>query len=70
YSAVGTAVNPATPLEAAGRHLPTNLLVPGDPAALLPQFPTRLAGEVQLRGKSHADKVFFLDGRASENDLP
>ena len=26
------------------------------------------AGEVQLRGKSHADQVFFLDGRAA-NDL-
>lgn len=70
YSAVGDTVNTAARIEAACKDFTTDVLVSGDTAALLPQFRTRLAGEVQLRGKSHADKVFFLDGRASENDLP
>jgi adenylate cyclase len=69
YSAVGDTVNTAARIEAACKDFATDILVSGDTARLLPQFRTRLAGEVQLRGKSHADKVFFLDGRTGENDL-
>ena len=42
-------------------------------AAAVP-FRKRPAGAVHLRGKSHAEQVFFLDGRPEdaevENDLP
>jgi len=62
-------VNTAARIEAACKDLTTDILVSGRTAHLIPQFRTRLAGEVRLRGKSHADQVFFLEGRASENDL-
>lgn len=69
YSAVGDTVNTAARIESACKDLTTDILVSGRTAHLIPQFRTRLAGEVRLRGKSHADQVFFLEGRASENDL-
>lgn len=68
YSAVGDTVNTAARIESACKDFATDILVSGATARLIPQFRTRPAGEVQLRGKSHADQVFFLDGRA-ENDL-
>jgi len=68
YSAVGDTVNTAARIEAACKDLATDILVSGETARLIPNFATRPAGEVHLRGKSHADRVFYLDGR-SENDL-
>ena len=68
YSAVGDTVNTAARIEATCKDLATDILVSGATARLLPQFRTRRAGEVRLRGKSHADEVFFLDDRV-ENDL-
>lgn len=59
YSAVGDTVNTAARIEAACKDFATDILVSGNTARLLPQFRTRLAGEVHLRGKSHADEVFF-----------
>lgn len=70
YSAVGDTVNTAARIEAACKDFATDILVSGNTARLLPQFRTRLAGEVHLRGKSHADEVFFLDGRSAEVSLP
>ena len=68
FSAVGDTVNTAARIESACRDFATDILVSGETARLIPQFRTRLAGELQLRGKTHADQVFFLDGRAA-NDL-
>lgn len=70
YSAVGDTVNTASRIEAACKDFATDILVSGATARLIPGFRTRPAGEVQLRGKSHADQVFFLEGRLAENDLP
>jgi len=69
YSAVGDTVNTAARIESACKDFATDILVSGATAQLLPQFRTALAGEVHLRGKSHAEEVFYLVGRAAENDL-
>ena len=61
-------MNTAARIEAACRDFATDILVSGETARLIPHFATRLAGEVQLRGKSHPDRVFFLDTRP-EKDL-
>lgn len=69
YSAVGDTVNTAARIEAACKDFTTDILVSGETARLIPGFRLRPAGEVHLRGKSHAEQVFFLDGRGAENDL-
>ncbi|MCX7351240.1 MAG: adenylate/guanylate cyclase domain-containing protein [Alphaproteobacteria bacterium] len=69
YSAVGDTVNTAARIEAACKDFATDILVSGETARLIPHFRTRLAGEVHLRGKSHAEAVHYLDGRPPENDL-
>lgn len=69
YSAVGDTVNTAARIEAACKDFTTDILVSGETARLIPRFRLRPAGEVHLRGKSHAEQVFFLEGRGSENDL-
>lgn len=69
YSAVGDTVNTAARIESACKEFATDILVSGETARLITQFRTRLAGELQLRGKSQLDQVFFLEGRAT-NDLP
>jgi adenylate cyclase len=63
YSAVGDTVNTAARIEAACKDFATDILVSGETARLLTGFRTRLAGEVHLRGKSHAEDVYYLDGR-------
>lgn len=69
YSAVGDTVNTAARIEAACKDLATDILVSAETARLIPEFRVRPAGEVHLRGKSHADRVFVLEGRSGENDL-
>ena len=74
YSAVGDTVNTAARIEAACKDFATDILVSAETARRIPRFRKRPAGEVHLRGKSHAEQVFFLDGRPEdaevENDLP
>ena len=74
YSAVGDTVNTAARIEAACKDFATDILVSAETARRIDRFRTRPAGEVQLRGKSHAEQVFFLDGSPerpeAENDLP
>lgn len=69
YSAVGDTVNTAARIESACKDFATDILVSGATASLIPRFRLRPAGEVHLRGKSHADQVFMLDGRGGENDV-
>lgn len=66
YSAVGDTVNTAARIETACREFATDILVSGETARLLRGFRTRPAGNVLLRGKSHVESVFYLDGRATE----
>jgi adenylate cyclase len=68
YSAVGDTVNTAARIESACKDFATDILVSGETARRIPRFRTRPAGEVHLRGKSHADRVFYLDDRPA-NDL-
>jgi adenylate cyclase len=74
YSAVGDTVNTAARIEAACKDFATDILVSDETARRIPGFRKRPAGEVHLRGKSHPEQVFFLDGRPedaeAENDLP
>lgn len=69
YSAVGDTVNTAARIESACKDFGTDILVSGATARLIPQFRLTAAGEVHLRGKSHAEQVFMLEGRGGENDL-
>jgi adenylate cyclase len=74
YSAVGDTVNTAARIESACKDFATDILVSAETARRIPRFRKRPAGEVHLRGKSHAEQVFFLDGRPEDseaaNDLP
>ena len=64
----------AARIEAACKDFATDILVSAETARRIPRFRKRPAGEVHLRGKSHAEQVFFLDGRPEDseaaNDLP
>lgn len=61
YSAVGDTVNTAARIETACKDFATDILLSEETARRLPGFATRPAGSIQLRGKSGACAVFYLD---------
>jgi len=68
YSAVGDTVNTASRIETACKEFGTDILLSEETAKRIPQFETRLAGSVQLRGKTGTCAVFYLDAlKTAEN---
>jgi adenylate cyclase len=62
YSAVGDTVNTAARIESACKEAGAEILLSEETASRLTGFRTRFAGNINLKGKSTAKKVFALEG--------
>jgi adenylate cyclase len=62
YSAVGDTVNTAARIESACKEAGAEILLSEETASRLTGFRTRFAGNINLKGKSAAKRVFALEG--------